>query len=219
MFWSSVWGGLAILGHWQTYIAGIEFFVISFLPLLVFVKGDSKGPGCAGCLGILLQPAFVVIGSVVFLWTLLPIILGFPGAAWVFPWAVLWSNPWYWTKIIFMLYILQVAVAFVPFVGSLHSVQSMVSGYIILGIGVATLRAALPSVFPLDLIYYPGFWFMAGLVAIGGIFTWVTIIISSFAGALVGEVSALAMPLLGAVFGFLPVFMYGAFIGAQVIRK
>ena len=68
--------------------------------------------------------------------------------------------------------------------------------------------------------FTPGIWFSLGLIVIGGIMSWVGVMIASaiLTGidmAVEGLGQLIVMPI-GAIFGFIPVFMYGAWLGAQV---
>lgn len=214
MFWNSVFGGLGVLTHWQTYIAGLEFFLISFIPVLVLMKAESK----AGCLVFLLQPAIGVVGSVVLIWTLLPIILGLSReAAWSLPWHTLGSDPWYWSKVVFVILLLEIGLSFIPIVGNLNSVHTMLSGSIILVVAIALLGHEAPQMFPENFSAYPGFWFLVGLVVVGAIFSLIALIAASIASGLPGVV--LILPIFGSALGFLPVFMYGSYLGAQLIKN
>ena len=93
MFWQSVWNGLKVLGHWEAYVAGLEYLAIFMLPMLLFAlikeKYESAG-GVLGCLSMILLPLLQAAAILVLVITLSPIILGIDhNAAWTLPWTVL----------------------------------------------------------------------------------------------------------------------------------
>ncbi len=69
-----------------------------------------------------------------------------------------------------------------------------------------------------DLI--PDFWSSVGLITIGGIISWIALILVALIIEITGMVDEnmgqlLMMPI-PAILGFIPVFMYGEWLGAQV---
>jgi hypothetical protein len=68
--------------------------------------------------------------------------------------------------------------------------------------------------------FIPGFWFSVGLIVIGGIMSWVGMMVAALAVTaleLAQEgIGQIIMFPIAAIFGFIPVFMYGAWLGAQV---
>ena len=69
-----------------------------------------------------------------------------------------------------------------------------------------------------DLI--PGFWFSVGLLVIGGLMSWIGLMVSALVAAAFEQASEglgqLLMFPVAAIFGFVPVFIYGAWLGAQL---
>ena len=69
----------------------------------------------------------------------------------------------------------------------------------------------------------PGFWFTVGLLIIGAIMAWVGIWVAALLATAVDSASeeregfgSLIMFPAAAIFGFIPVFIYGAWLGAQL---
>ncbi len=84
-----------ILGDLRS--AGLEYFAVYMLPLaivgIVATKSEKVG-NALGCLSMILLPAFQVFGILVFIFTLSPIILGLSNdAAWTFPWLLASEGP------------------------------------------------------------------------------------------------------------------------------
>jgi len=68
--------------------------------------------------------------------------------------------------------------------------------------------------------FVPGFWFSAGLLVVGGVMSWVGMMVAALIATALEMaeegIGQLLMFPIGAIFGFIPVFMYGAWLGAQV---
>jgi len=224
MFWDSVIAGLKVLTYWETYIAGLEYLAIFFIPMIVMgiVMQKNEGAGAlAGCLSILLMPIVQVAAMAVMVLTLAPIIFGFAeDAAWSFPWRLITTAPGAFFKLVGVLIVAAIILAFIPILGGLHSLQTLVLGGIALMFVLGILDSVNPGVVKGRVEFIPGFWFTVGLIVIGGIMSRV----GMMAAGLAVTVLELAQEGLGqiimfpiaAIFGFIPVFMYGAWLGAQV---
>lgn len=68
--------------------------------------------------------------------------------------------------------------------------------------------------------FWPGFLFASGLLVIGGILAWLGTLVAAALATAVESVAEgfgqLLMIPIAAIFGFIPVFMYGAWLGAQL---
>src|SRR3990172_1360704 len=104
MFWDAIIGGLKVLVHWQTYVAGLEYLVIYMVPMAAvgFImqsenligKLPEAAAGGIGCLSIVLLPLLQVAALIVFILTISPIIFGISDqAAWAFPFSFIGSTP------------------------------------------------------------------------------------------------------------------------------
>ena len=94
MFWHCVRDGLRVLLHWETYVAGLEYFAIVFVSLIALVLLWAKIEDrtmitkiVVGSSGIFVMSVARTIAAAIFVLTLSPIILGVSDdAAWSFPW-------------------------------------------------------------------------------------------------------------------------------------
>lgn len=224
MFWQSVWNGLKVLGHWEAYVAGLEYLAIFMLPMLLFAlikeRSESAG-GILGCLSMILIPMLQAAAILVLVITLSPIILGIDhNAAWTLPWAVLSIAPGLFAKSVVTLLVVSFVLAFIPILGQFQSLQTLVLGAISLVFSAGLLKALSPGTLEGGGPLYPGFWFVIGLLVIGGgmsfIGTMVAALFASAVGTAHEDTGQLLVFPVAAIFGFIPVFIYGAWLGAQL---
>jgi len=224
MFWDSVIAGLKVLTYWETYVAGLEYLAIFFVPMIVMgmvmQKNESAG-ALAGCLSMLLMPVVQVAAMAVMVLTLAPIIFGFAeDAAWSFPWQLITMAPGAFFKLVGVLVVAAIILAFIPILGQLRSLQTLVLGGIALMFVLGILDSVNPGIVKGRVDFIPGFWFSVGLIVIGGIMSWVGMVVAALAVTaleLAQEgIGQIVMFPIAAIFGFIPVFMYGAWLGAQV---
>ena len=224
MFWDSVLSGLGVLLYWETYVAGLEYLAIFFIPMigvgLLMEKNEAIG-GAVGCLSMFILPVIQVAAIAIFVLTLAPIIFGFAeDAAWSFPWKIITMAPGVFFKLVGVMVVAAIILAFIPILGQLQSLQTLVLGGIALTFVLSLLESINPGVVTNRVDFIPGFWFSTGLVVIGGLMAWVGLMVSGLVavaferfGEGIGQI--LIFPI-AAIFGFIPVFMYGAWLGAQV---
>lgn len=224
MFWDSVLSGLGVLLYWETYVAGLEYLAIFFVPMigigLLMEKNKAIG-GAVGCLSMFILPVIQVAAIAIFVLTLAPIIFGFAeDAAWSFPWKIITMAPGTFFKLVGVLVVAAIILAFIPILGRLQSLQTLVLGGITLTFVLGLLESINPGVVTIRVDFIPGFWFSTGLVVIGGLMAWVGLMVAGLVavgferfGEGLGQM--LVFPI-AAIFGFIPVFMYGAWLGAQV---
>lgn len=225
MFWDSVITGLSVLLHWQTYVAAGLFLVISMLPMLlvgaIAMRSEHAGM-LAGFLSIFVNPFFQAFALVVFVLTLSPILLGLSNdAAWLFPWAVAVQAPWWLAKLIGILTIAGVVLRLLPILG--QSFYTLLLGSFTLSPIVDVIESSREKVATTSIQFWPGFWFVAGLVIIGSAMAWIGTICAALlfsalearSERLAGLGQLLSFPLT-AVFGFIPLFIYAAWIGNQL---
>ncbi|MCY4610253.1 MAG: hypothetical protein OXC38_00840 [Gammaproteobacteria bacterium] len=225
MFWDSIFVGLKVLTYWETYVAGLEYLAVFYIPvgIAALLTERSEKFAIFGCLSMfvfpLLQVVALVVATVIFVFTMAPIILGASeDAAWILPWVAMFQAPDVFLKLIGMLVVTTLILTFTPVLNLFTSLHTLV-------LGGLTLLYVFKLIAPISLggelvDYIPDFWFSVGLLAIGSILSWMGIVVTAFFLTVVGKVEessgALALPFLGSVFGFIPVFMYGAWLGAQV---
>ncbi len=224
MFWDSFVAGLKVLAYWETYAAGLEYLAIFFIPMIfvgmVMEKNEST-ERVAGCLSMLLMPVLQVAALAVMILTIAPIIFGFAeDAAWSFPWKLITIAPGTFFKLVSVLIVTSIVLAFIPLLGQLQSLQTLVLGGIALMFVLGTLDSIIPGTIKGRVDFIPDFWFSAGLIVIGGIMSWVGIMVAALIVTGIEMVyegfGQLIMFPIAAIFGFIPVFMYGAWLGAQV---
>jgi len=232
MFWYSVVAGLKVLTYWQTYVAGLEYLAIFFIPIafagMLMQRGESASgvagrvAGCSvGCFSMLLMPILQIAAMVIFTLTLSPIIFGFAeDADWTFPWKVITLAPLTFLKLVGALLIVSFGMAFLPLLGRAQSLQTLVLGGIALMFVLGLLEAINPGGFLGHIEFIPDFWFVVGLLVIGGLISWIGTLVAAVVASpieMVGEgLGALFVMPIAAIFGFVPMFIYGAWLGAQV---
>jgi len=235
MFFNTVFAGLKVLTYWETYLASLEFLAISMIPLFIsglFMSKFKKAEGPIGCLSLLILPLALSGAVIVMILSLSPIIFGFGEEAfWRFPLIIISMFPWSFFKLLFIMIVSCFLFATIPIVGKMPSMHFILIGCISLAYALeTTLRFHslgviinnVPDVVQKDIIYFPGFLFSAFLLIIGGLFSWLGMIASSVVVAWIeerwntGGVADLVITPIVAIFGFIPVFMYGAWLGAQV---
>jgi len=224
MFLDSVLAGLEVLTYWETYVAGLIYLAIFFIPMAfmgLIMQQSEDGVAAIGCISMLLIPVLQVIAMTVFVLTLSPIIFGFAeDAAWSFPWEVLTMIPSAFFKLVGILVVAAIVLAFIPILGQLNSLHTLVLGGIALTFVLGMLESIYPGIVKGRVDFIPSFWFSVGLIVIGGIASWVGLMVAALiaTGLEMAEegIGQLLMIPVGAIFGFIPVFMYGAWLGAQV---
>lgn len=224
MFWNSVGSGLGVLTYWQTYAAGLLFLLLSIGPMILIGMGMEKAGragGAIGCLSMLVLPFFQTFALVVFVLSLAPIILGLSNdAAWSFPWLLATESPWAMTKFVGKLLIAAVVLAIIPLIGRVQSLHSLVLGGIALASVIGILGAINPAIAAKNISLWPGFWFIVGLLVLGAAMAWIGMMAAALLASVIeskfeGIGQLLAIPVT-AVFGFIPLFIYGAWLGAQL---
>lgn len=148
MFWDSVVAGLKVLTYWETYVAGLEYLAIFFIPMIIvgmIMEKNEGAAGVTGCLSMLLMPVLQVAAMAVMILTIAPIIFGFAeDAAWSFPWQLITMAPGAFFKLVGVLVVAAIALTFVPILGRLQSLQTLVLG----GIALMFVLGILDSINP-----------------------------------------------------------------------
>ena len=219
MFLESVLNGLSVLSYWQIYLAGIIYSIVILLPLFLIGLGMSKFEPL-GCITILIDHFFRALATLIFIFTLFPIILGLADkAAWSFPWIILINDPWYMIKSAFILMVLSFLLAFIPIIGQFQSVQALLLGSVCLIFVINILHAIEPNFEISRLRFFPGYIYIIGFLIISAITSYLAIIVAAFLLSLnkyLENFSEIISIPIGAAFGFIPVFIYGAWIGIQI---
>lgn len=223
MFWESIGSGLSVLTHWETYAAGLLFLVLSTGPVILFsviASKSGKGSFAMGCLSVLVLPFFQVFALVVFVFTMAPIILGLSGeAAWRFPWMLTAEAPWSVAKFVGLLLLAALVLTFIPIIGQLQSLHTMLLGGLALILVLGLMRTANPEWAAKRVHVWPGFWFTVGLLVVGASMAWIGRMLAAALSIVIYKLAEgvghiVLLPVAG-VFGFFPVFIYGAWLGAS----
>lgn len=216
MFLESILNGLSVLSYWQIYLAGIIYSVVILLPIYLIGLGMSKFEPL-GCITILIGPFFRALATLIFIFTLFPIILGLADkAAWSFPWIILINDPWYMIKSAFILMVLSFLLAFIPIIGQFQSVQTLLLGSVCLISVINILHAIDPNFEISRLSFFPGYMYIIGFLIISSITSWLAIIVTAFLLNKYLEYFPEIISIPIGTFGFIPVFIYGAWIGIQI---
>ncbi len=230
VFWESVLDGFRLFTHWETYAAGILFAGLVAIPNVLSAFVLARG-GAVGCLTVLvIDPVLRAFPTLIFVFTMLPILIGISDdAAWTFPWLFLYHEPWAMFKAILLLVGASIVLGFIPLLGRMVSLYALLLGGIALVISLGALKKVNPSL-PLErLDLLPGFFQIIGFIVISAVATWLGML-STFVTAWI--ITAIASRgyfdepnnpaiqivtfLIAPVFGFIPVLIYGAWLGNQL---
>ena len=219
MFLEAVLNGLSVLSYWQIYLAGIIYSLVILLPLILIGLGMSKFEPL-GCITILIDPFLRALATVIFIFTLFPIILGLSAkAAWSFPWIILINDPWYMIKSSFILMVLSFLLAIIPIIGQFQSLHTLLLGSVCLISVIKILHAINPNFEISQLSFFPGYMYIIGFLIISAITSYLAVIVTAFllsSNKYLENFSEIISIPIGAAFGFIPVFIYGAWIGIQI---
>lgn len=222
MFWKCTCVGLAILTHWQTYAAALLFLSFSLgSKHLSDALNVSLGKTSVTTrsLSHLVLEFGQVAGITIFVSIMCPIMLGLSmHGAWSLPWSDL-ESCWEVARSFAVLLLIGVVLSRVPILGS-PSVFTFVIGAVTLVLTIERLygRTTVPTVRSIQL--WPGMWFMIALLSIGTALTWLGTMLAVMPSMVMqGRAkrigTLLAYPF-AAVFGFIPLFIYCAWLGHQI---
>jgi hypothetical protein len=224
MFWESVVAGLKTLTYWETYAAAVEYLAIYTIPMFIVIRIAEKkrqGGRVMQYISLLLLPLMQVAALVVFILTMATIIFGFTGdAAWSFPWKIMVKAPMAFFIIVGALIVLSFILSLIPLIGRMHSLQTLVLGGAALIFVLSTFDSVSAGHARVNVDFIPGIWFLLGLIVIGGFMSWIGTFLSEQLVSMIRPVNErvvryIMIPV-SATFGFIPLFMYGAWLGAQV---
>ncbi len=224
MFWQSVIAGLKCLTFWQTYVAGLMYLAIVLLPMAAlgtFTERSAKAETAGGYAGLLLMPLLQLFGAYVFVLTLAPIILGLarePDALWAFPWQLAVRSPLTVLRILAVMGLVVLVIAFIPVLNRIRSLYTLALGGTVMIFVVGLVDRFAPDLHATDISLFPSLFFVVGVVAASA----ASFILAVSAATLVSlavkheEMGHTIAVSLGSVFGFIPVFIYGSWLGLQI---
>jgi hypothetical protein len=223
MFWGAVVNGLKVLLHWQTYLVAFIYIVISFLPVIAIMFAGNRSDNLmakGGCLVMLIQPLFQALAVFITVCTLFPIMLGGVEAAWSFPWILIVNNPGRILIILAVMLVISVVGAFIPILGRANSFVMFIMGGVVVAFLTLIIAKTNPELGIRNIQIVPGFLTIIGFVIVSGIVAWIGMLASAAVVTLLlrgrEDISQFVMIPLGSVFGFVPVFIYAAWIGLQI---
>jgi hypothetical protein len=221
MFWEAIASGLNTLTYWQTYVSALLFLLLSIGPLiLISITMSSAGTaaGAVGCSSMLVIPFLQTFALVIFVLTLAPIMLGLSSsAAWSFPWMLVLEEPWFMTKVVGKLLFAAIILTFIPLLGRMQSLHTLLLGSLALNLVVGIIEHSNAA---RTIPMWPGFWFVLGLFVVGSVLAWLgTMLAVLVASAIDSKANGLgqlvAFPV-AATLGFIPLFVYAAWLGSQI---
>jgi len=223
MFWDAVANGLKVLLHWQTYLVGIIYIVISFLPFIVMAFAGNRWDNIidkGGCLTMLILHVLQVLAVFISVCTLFPIMLGRSEAGWSIPWMLLVSIPGRILIILAVMLVIPVVGAFIPILGRANSFIMFIMGGVVVVFLTIIIDRSNPGLGIRNIEIIPGFFTIIGFFIVYGVAACVGMLASTAAVTLLlkdrEDLGQLVLGALGQVFGFIPIFIYGAWIGLQI---
>ncbi len=221
MFWDSVYSALNVMTHWEIYVVVFAYLFLMLTPvILIFLVLKHNHALSIKYFRKLFLPIFEAIAIAVAVLTLFPIIFGMgDDARWDFPVRVMKLSPGGFMGLLGILMVLAYAIDVIPKLRKLQSFKTLVLG----GISLIFVRIFLSFINPIldiDLLgFVPGFWFACGIIAISVVLSklghFVFVAFAKVLGNKFGlkeEVAELLILPIIATLGFLPVFIYGAWL-------
>ena len=223
--WTHVLDGMAVLGHWQTYVAALEFLIVCLLmPLaagFLFARRPDAQAG-SGCLMLVMVPVLEVWAMVVFVMTLSPILLGVSSDAdWMLPFRAWAGSGSQMSALLGGLTLLALVMNVAPLLQRRWALHGFVLGSIILAFSVDLVAPGsgevgasrqidyLPSLLPALVMLV-----MAALASV--VDELLLVVVYALFGEPDGPTRHLIVSPVAALPGFVPVFVYGAWLGAQL---
>lgn len=218
----------ATLTHWEIYLAGLVYMVIILIPMMFMYLFGSTGErgGAIRMTSMVMVPVFQAIGTLVFVFSIAQIALGFSdNATWRMPFHIALESPGQFLKLSFFMALISIAFAILPVIGRITSLQTLIlSGFaliMMLSINDAGHHEPLYD----NLEWIPNFLFIIGIVVAGAIFSGIGMaltdtlpkLLSKITGRNVDKIGAMIVLPIASTLGFVPFFIYAAWIGGQII--
>ena len=223
MFWWAAVVGLKTLAYWETYAAVLEYIAVFFIGYraAVLLSNKQAGTGAAAGRFILLIPVLHAAAMQIFVLTLSPILFGIAGdAAWGYPLELLTISPKFFFTMLGVLVTAAGIMAVIPFLRRLPAFHSLVLGVIALMFSFGITLRDNPGILKGPAAIIPVIWFLSGILVIGAFMAWSGKRAAGFAGKAFGisenGTGRLILFPLAALFGFVPVFLYGAMLSIQI---
>ncbi|MEP2031084.1 MAG: hypothetical protein ABJI96_20490 [Paracoccaceae bacterium] len=226
MFWDAVQATFVALTHWQVYAAGLEYVIIVFAPLLIAymlgIRYGSDDP--VKHTSVILVPLFQALGTVFFVYSVAQIALGQAHySTWRIPFEVAFGSPGKFIILVVLIVAASFLLAIVPIAGQIYALQTLVLSGLALGVlFVMADGQDFPQYTEID--WLPSFWFICGIIVVGAIFGTIGValistlpqILSNLTGRDMTAIGVLISIPIASTFGFVPFFIYAAWIGLQI---
>jgi hypothetical protein len=221
MFWDALYSALKIMTHWETHFVVLGYLLLMLTPMIIIFLVLKK----SHALNIqyfrkLFLPLLEAVAIAVSVLTLFPIILGVgENVAWNFPLRIMQLSPLGFVALIGSVVVLAYLIDVISVLRRLRTVKTLVLGGVCL-IFVRIFLNLLNPVIDIEIMdLVPGFWFICGIIVISGVLaklgyfvfeSFVRVIGSKF--DLREDIAELLIIPVIATLGFLPVFVYGAWL-------
>ncbi len=221
MFLDYVYTALNNMNHWEFHFIVLMYLALLLAPvILIFLILKHNHALSIKYFRKLFLPLFEAIAIAVIILTLFPIIFGMgEEAKWDFPVRIAQLSPGGFVGLMFILIVLAYIIDIIPKLRRLQSFKTLILGGITL-IFVRIFMSFINPVIETDFFsFVPGFWFVCGIVAISAVLSklghFVFVVFAEVLGNkfdLREEVAELLILPVIATLGFLPVFIYGAWL-------
>ncbi|WP_320008035.1 hypothetical protein [Maridesulfovibrio sp.] len=210
--------------NWQTYGAFAEFLAISLIPMLIFwamyrTEGNFGEKQLA--FSSMVMSLMKTLAIYVFMLTLSPVILGVSDSAnWLAPWVLVNEIPIFAAQSFGILMLFSIFAFFIPMLAEMSTFRFLIMGTIALGASLALNDPANPQAAIFGQHLVPDVWFCVFIIAltfvlnlVGCMFSWKMTTMLKLDGSVGG---LMLMYAIAAIVGFIPVLIYGAWIGAHM---
>lgn len=227
MFWSSVSNGIEVLLYWETYASVVGYLLLFILPtaLLRYLSRKKEHLGAAvNSVAPFILFMFQVTATVVFVITMSPLIFGTSDvAAWRLPLQLMSYDAGLLAKHIAMCLAVVVALSFVPLLGSLQSLHVLAVGAVTLVFVLGLYEPTHTGIATGAIQVFPDVWTIIGIFLVSALISSgvdiilrpLVVVAVTFLNGGESTVKVAAMAT-GAVAGFIPVFIYGAWLAQHV---
>jgi hypothetical protein len=221
VFWEYVYSSLRVMTHSDTYlVVSVYLFTMLDPIILIFFIMAKKHALSTRYFRKLFLPVFEAIAVAVVVLTLFPIILGLgDNALWNFPLKIMKLSPGGFLGLLGVLIVLAYIIDVIPKLRKLQSLKTLVLGGVCL-VFVQIFLSYINPTLDVELInFIPGFWFIFGVIILSGVLSKLGhFVFVAFARVLGNkfnlkeEVAELLILPVITTLGFLPVFIYGAWL-------
>jgi hypothetical protein len=221
MFLDYVYTALNNMNHWEFHFIVLMYLALLLAPAtLIFLILKHNHALSIKYVRRLFLPLFEATAIAVIILTLFPIIFGMgEDAKWDFPVRIAQLSPGGFVGLMFVLIVLAYIIDIIPKLRKLQSFKTLLLGGITL-VFVRIFMSFINPVIETDFFsFIPGFWFVCGIVAISVVLSklghYVFVVLAEVLGNkfnLREEVAELLILPVIATLGFLPVFIYGAWL-------